>query len=107
MTSQEAKTKLIALIQKYGVDVPSSHGYIEAGASKNKYGAWLLCFTIRFNNETTYYLSSTYLQPEEFDIDTTVTEIEDIEIYVNNEVVEINDKDMREIEEAILIACDK
>ncbi len=107
MTSQEAKTKLISLIVKNGVNVPSSNGHEEIKHSHNKYGSWSLDFVIHFNNTMSNYKSSTFLQPSECNISTRVTDIEDVEIYVNNDQVLINCKDMKEIEEAILNACDK
>jgi len=107
MTSKEATTKLIALIVKNGVDIPSSNGHEEIRHSHNNYGSWSLDFVIHFDNTMSNYKSSTYLQPSECNISIAVHDIEDVEIYVNNDQILVNDKDMKQIEEAILTACNK
>jgi hypothetical protein len=106
MTSQEAKTKLIALIVKNGVNIPSYQNR-ELEHSHNKYGSWSLDFVLKYDAYKKNYVSATHLNPEEYDFVLSIEDVEEIEVYVNNDQILLNDKDLTEIEEAILIACNK
>lgn len=105
MTSKEATTKLIPLIEKNGVNIPSYNNN-ELELSHTRHGAFLIEFTVKFDYENTYHCSATHFQPEESEGIIRVKDIEDLNVYINNELQDLTNDDFEAIEQAVLNKLD-
>lgn len=56
-----------------------------------KLGGYVIEFSVTYNQIVKNYISASYNQPEEYDINFEPKEINDVLIYVNKEILELND----------------
>ena len=70
---------------------------------KNKFGAYLLDFYVYYNQAEKNYVSADYLQPEESDVEYSACDIDNVNVYINNEVQELTEEIYEEIKNALYI----
>jgi hypothetical protein len=83
--------KLIKLIEKINFD-PDYNTLNNCVLIREKKGAYLIEFYLHYEQIIKNYIGSDYFSPEEYNITFEPKKISDLTIYINNEILELNDK---------------
>lgn len=95
-TSNEIKNLLCEHINNIGFDVNyttmSNTAYVD-----KKIGGYHLEFVVYYDQREKNYRDADYFQPSETDVEYLPNGIEDVCVYINNEICEINEQDLETI----------
>lgn len=90
ITAKETTKKIIGYIKNTEFNVPYNT-MSNCELVTKKLGGYMLEFTVTYDQKVKNYISASYEQPEEYDISFTPKEINDVCVYVNNEILELNE----------------
>lgn len=100
MNKKKILQRVIDLIKSHGIDV--NHEYDTQQILINKrIGSYLIEFVLKYSIIPHLVISQDYYHPQESEIEFVNEKIEDLNIYLNNEIIEFDDDEIDKIQEAI------